>query len=70
MSAAKKLNDQMHLRQDIYFAMNIKQQRKINNGIGQLFIENIDMTEFKKITKSKKLHKMLVELKTSLIRSV
>lgn len=59
------------LAMDIYFSLTRTQQRKFHSlGYSALFVHHVDMNDFKKITKNKKLWEMMIELKRMYIRRV
>ena len=64
------LNAKSDLRYDIYFALSIKQRRKLNSLINMQLLENINIIDFYKVTKNKELIDKLILLKRSCLRLV
>jgi len=65
-----ELQRRLDLRLEIYFSLTLSQQRKFNASYSWMFIDDVPMCDFKRITKSKRLHAMLMELKRSNLRLV
>lgn len=63
-----KLTEKINLRHNIYFSLNLGQQRKLNKLIPLPLLENLPMEQFKTVTKSKKLIADFVKLKQMSIR--
>ena len=60
----------LNLRLDIYFAMTLKQKQRFNAQYSWQFMENVPMDDFKRITKNKRLHEKMMELKKMCFRLV
>jgi hypothetical protein len=60
----------LNLRLDIYFAMTLKQKQRFNASYSWHFMENVPMDDFKRITKNKRLHEKMMELKKMHFRLV
>jgi hypothetical protein len=65
-----KLKIKLDLRLEIYFKLTLAQQRKLNASYSWSFIEQVPMSEFRRITRSKVLSDKLIELKRLCIREV
>jgi hypothetical protein len=53
----------LNLRLDIYFGLTLKQKQRFNASYSWQFMENVQMNDFKRITKNKGLHNKLIKLK-------
>ena len=66
----RDLNKEMNMRHDIWFSLSIKQQRKLNAmGYSSSYnLVSIPVEDFKKVTKSKRLLNLLIQLKRATLR--
>lgn len=64
------LDIQLDIRLTIYFSLSLNQKRHFNDRFRWQNMETVPMHEFKKITRSKRLHSLLSELKQSTIKKI